>query len=268
MHNKRLLVSVILLVVCFLPLRSHSAAQPWLGVRYRAKELPAGAHGSVNPLSTIEILGVFPESGAMDAGLKKGDVLLKANGSWMNGLGTLKGILKRSQTGSTVRLEVLRDGKVMKIPMKLTPRPADLRAFMGSVKGSKAEPLPDQFFANADKRKENPKLTILDFWATWCGPCRQTLPKLEKLYAKYEARGLEIIGISQESSTVLSNFLQEYPLNYPQYRDASGLQHRRYGVRAVPTMLFLDKDGYVVEILQGAPDEKYLETLIQRHGGW
>jgi len=245
-----------------------SAGVPWLGVRYETVELAAQSYGNPRVLNTIRVLGIFPESGAMQAGLAKGDVLLKAGDGWMDGLKTLRTILSGARVGDRVQLEILRGEQVKKLSMTLTARPDDLQAFTGSVKGSRSAPLQDHFYQNLSAKKDHPELTILDFWATWCGPCRQTLPVLKQIYAKYSSRGLEIIGISQESAEVLQDFSLQFPFPYPLYRDVSGLQHNRYGIRSIPTLLILDRNGYILDVVQGAPTTAYLEEKIRRYTGW
>jgi thiol-disulfide isomerase/thioredoxin len=119
------------------------------------------------------------------------------------------------------------------------------------------------FYKNGEKRQEAPKATLLDFWATWCGPCRHTLPVLEQMYNKYSSQGLEIIGISSEpKNTLLSFYKKQHASPYPLYRDADQGLWRRYGIHAVPTLMLLDANGYIKRVWSGAPSFELLEKLV------
>jgi thiol-disulfide isomerase/thioredoxin len=96
------------------------------------------------------------------------------------------------------------------------------------------------------------KVILVDFWATWCGPCREELPRVSKLYADYHAKGLEILGVSNDfSADDLSKFLGEHKeMPWPQLLDASAAQNQQwnpittgFGIDGIPTMFLIDKKG-------------------------
>ena len=144
----------------------------------------------------------------------------------------------------------------------LTERPDDMSSLTGSSIGSKALAFQQNFYRNGEKRKSKPKVTLLDFWATWCGPCRQTLPIVGRLYEKLSSRGFEVIGVSTEQLSVLEQFYKEHPSPYPLYRDATQEMNRRYGVSAIPTLMLLDENGYIQKVWPGVPSDKALEKAI------
>ena len=95
------------------------------------------------------------------------------------------------------------------------------------------------------------QVVLVDFWATWCGPCRAILPELEALHEKYQARGFEIIGISlDEDREALKEFFEETPLPWPNIVDAESLADgqmaKKYGIVGIPTTFLLDKEGKLV----------------------
>ena len=94
------------------------------------------------------------------------------------------------------------------------------------------------------------KLVLVDFWATWCGPCVRELPDLRKLYDQYHAKGLEIIGVSSDDDKGrLTSFLRDKHVAWPQYFDGKGQGNQLavpYGIDGVPTTYLVSKDGKIL----------------------
>jgi len=231
-------------------------AGPWLGVTY--KKVTYENHLAMN------VKGVHPGSGCFGAGIVAGDKIIGFAGKPLQDMSQITSVISSGKVGQTVAVEILRDGKKIPLKVKLTERPDDISSLTGSAIGSKIAEFGANFYKNGDKRKEKPKATLLDFWATWCGPCRKTLPILESIYGKLGNQGLEIIGISNEDLNTLNGFYdQVHHSPYPMYRDASQDLWRRYGIRSVPTLMLLDKDGYIKGVWSGVPNQKALEQIIQ-----
>lgn len=243
-------------VVIALAILSVSAfAGPWLGLIYK-KDLYE------NHLA-LRVSGVHPESGCLAAGVVSGDLVIGIDGKDLVNVAQLQNVLKNAKVGSHVAIEIFREGKRIPLTVTLTERPDDISSLTGSAIGSKIAKFGDNFYKNAEKRQEAPKATLLDFWATWCGPCRQTLPVLEKMYNKYASQGLEVIGISSEQkNTLLSFYKKQHASPYPLYRDADQGLWRRYGIHAVPTLMLLDANGYIKRVWSGAPSFEMLEKLV------
>jgi peroxiredoxin len=96
------------------------------------------------------------------------------------------------------------------------------------------------------------KVVLLDFWATWCGPCVAELPNVLKTYEKYHDKGFEIIGISLDSDKEkLTSFIKAKNMTWPQYFDGKGWENKistQYGIRSIPSTYLIDKEGKVLAI--------------------
>jgi cytochrome c biogenesis protein CcmG, thiol:disulfide interchange protein DsbE len=96
------------------------------------------------------------------------------------------------------------------------------------------------------------KTVFIDFWATWCGPCRESIPHLVNLYKTYHDKGFEIIGISVDKAEadLVRRFATSLDIPYPIAMVPPGLE-RKYGVTALPTGFLIDKSGKTREKIVG-----------------
>lgn len=97
-----------------------------------------------------------------------------------------------------------------------------------------------------DLAKLRGKVIYIDFWASWCGPCRQSMPKFNTLYNKLSSKGFEILAINlDDSKDDAKHFLKNYPVNYTILHDASGATPKQFGVSVMPTGYLLDRFGLI-----------------------
>ena len=106
------------------------------------------------------------------------------------------------------------------------------------------------------------KVVVLDFWATWCPPCREELPYIEKLRQEFAGQ-VQFYGINDEESGTVKDFLRKHAYELPVLMDGKRQVHRQYGVSAIPTMLIIDRQGVIREHFIGSRTEAKLRQAIQ-----
>ncbi len=99
------------------------------------------------------------------------------------------------------------------------------------------------------------QVVVLNFWATWCPPCIEETPSLEKFATRMKPDGVTVIGISvDEDGQALNQFVQHFQLSYPVARDPQAALAHRYGTYKLPETYIIGRDGHVAEKIIGATD--------------
>jgi thiol-disulfide isomerase/thioredoxin len=150
-------------------------------------------------------------------------------------------------------------------------------AATGGVKGLGPE-VPDFSFTDygggARKLSEfRGRYVLLDFWGTWCGPCREEIPFLKEAYSRFQSRGLEVLGMDYEQGATAAEvqaFISSQGMNWP-IASADSVKDTivsRFGVSSFPTLMLIDPDGRVLEtnsnVLRGEQLAKTLDLVLPK----
>lgn len=90
------------------------------------------------------------------------------------------------------------------------------------------------------------KPLLLEFWATWCPPCRKSIPHLNEIHAKYKDRGLMVVGVTDEPNALIKKFQKDVPMDYAVATDTGGRLNEKMGVSSIPTAFLINKSGEIV----------------------
>lgn len=98
------------------------------------------------------------------------------------------------------------------------------------------------------------KVVLVDFWATWCGPCQSSIPVIQSLFEKYRSAGFTVVGVSVDQNIEpIPGFLKAFGMTYPVLLDVETEVQQAYGARGIPTMVLLDRELKVRKFFQGWP---------------
>ena len=109
------------------------------------------------------------------------------------------------------------------------------------------------------------QVVMINFWATWCGPCRQEMPLLQQLQSKYEPLGFTLLGVNVENDSAAAQaWLKGVPVSFPILFDRKNEVAERFGVQGMPSTVFVDREGkvrYVHRCYKPGDEAKYADMI-------
>ena len=126
--------------------------------------------------------------------------------------------------------------------------------------------------ANFAETLNTDKPVLVDFWATWCGPCVKEVPKMKSLYSEFKAKGVEFIGISvddpgKKGLASVKSFVEGKEVKWPQFHGEAAIEFaRQWAVNVIPTIFVVDKQGQLHTIEGRGELESLIPELLLREG--
>jgi thiol-disulfide isomerase/thioredoxin len=141
----------------------------------------------------------------------------------------------------------------------------------GKVRDVEPEPVPDLTLetldgASIDLAKQDGRLLLVNFWATWCAPCREEIPDLKALHSDLEEDGLTVIGVAldRKGREVVDPFVDQHEINYPIVVDAEGTAEAEFGpIPGLPTTILVTPDGQITKRVVGIFPTDEMRPILQ-----
>lgn len=135
------------------------------------------------------------------------------------------------------------------------------------------EPAPDFQFQTPEGQATSlsdlrGKAVLVNFWATWCGPCRMEMPFIQQVYNEWQERGLVVLAINLgEGSDKVTSFVESYNISFPVLLDTNQEVARGYNIQYIPTTFFIDRDGIIQDMKIGAfQSREEIESSLSKLG--
>jgi thiol-disulfide isomerase/thioredoxin len=225
--------------------RRENGGHPWLGVAMDAEAQGPG----------VRVSHVVRGSPADAAGIRESDRLVRVAGAAVAKGPDVVHAVGAYAVGDVIEIAILRAGAPQTVRATLTAYPSQDGMMRMDLVGAQApawrgiEAVHGIFPPSLDALRG--RVVVLDFWATWCAPCRVVAPKLGALQARYGAQGLSVLGVSTEDAPDVSSFAQRLPMSYPVAVDKNAETTRSYGVVSLPTLVVIDKRGVIRDVSIG-----------------
>jgi thiol-disulfide isomerase/thioredoxin len=217
----------------------------------------------------VRIESVVRGSPAERGGVRTGDRIVTIDGNRVTAPAHVTRTVAGHKVGETVTLGIERTGNTISASIVLGSRPSSddlLRMHLVGALAPAWSNVTPLAGAPASVASLKGKVALIDFWATWCGPCRMIAPRLSALKDRYGPQGLAVVGITTDEAEQVAVFAERNQMRYPLVIDKDGETSRAYNITGLPTMVLVDKKGVVRDVFIGfdpAGDAR-LEAAIKK----
>ncbi|HVJ94378.1 MAG TPA: TlpA disulfide reductase family protein [Labilithrix sp.] len=120
--------------------------------------------------------------------------------------------------------------------------------------------------ASLELRSLRGRPIVLDFWATWCGPCQAEAPIINALALRYKDKGLAVVGVNtSDESGLAERFARKKGLSFPIVYDENNTIAKQYGITSMPTLVVVSKTGKIVAVRRGVTSDSALDEIVRRY---
>jgi peroxiredoxin len=225
----------------------------WLGVRFEP--------------GTTRVVQVVEQSPAAAAGIQIDDQIVSLDGVAMQTSQQIVKTVANTPPGTRSKVVLTRGGTERTLTIKLAVRPPDDKLIRTHLLDRPAPPFTAAALdggtgpALADLRG---RVVLIDFWATWCGPCTTQYPHLNHWHQQYASKGLQIVALSDEEPDLVREYVAAEKLQYPIALDPDDRIRAAYLVPGMPTTVLIDKAGVVRYVSVGTVDPAEIETAFTK----
>jgi thiol-disulfide isomerase/thioredoxin len=214
----------------------------WLGV-----EMSSALDG-------IRVVHVIRTSPAEKAGVRDDDRIVKVDGVSVSTPEDVTRVVGAHHASDVVELTLKHDDTLRTARVTLSGRPTSDDIAKMEYVGTFAPAFAQLLAVSGtlpNVQAYRGRVVVLEFWATWCGPCRMTTPILAGWQAKYGAQGLTVVGVTTDPVERASLYVQENDMRYTVASDPGGFTSQSYRVRSIPSMFVIDKRGVIRDVSIG-----------------